>query len=352
MGDGRDSAGAVVELRNVTKRYDRNLAGAGAVNELSFTVPAGEICVLVGPSGCGKTTTLRMVNRLVEPSSGQVLIDGSDVATVEPTQLRRRIGYVIQQIGLFPHQSIAQNVGTVPSLLGWDKQRSAARVDELLSLVGLDPDGYRSRYPAELSGGERQRVGVARALAAEPPVMLMDEPFGAVDPIVREHLQDEFLRLHRTLGMTVILVTHDIDEAIKMGTRVAVMRQGGYLEQYAPPAELLAHPASDFVAQFVGSDRALKQLALLSMSDVVPTPLVDLLGDGATPPDSWPRLKPQVLLRDALSDLLITDEHVGVALDSDGGVLGGVTLESIGAVLSQDRSPNGHIGVTPDEIDR
>jgi osmoprotectant transport system ATP-binding protein len=344
MSDARHSAGAVVELRNVTKRYGRNSERAGAVNDLSFTVPAGEICVLVGPSGCGKTTTLRMVNRLVDPSSGQVLIDGSDVATVEPTQLRRRIGYVIQQTGLFPHQSIAQNVATVPSLLGWDKQRSAARVDELLSLVGLDPDRYRSRYPAELSGGERQRVGVARALAAEPPVMLMDEPFGAVDPIVRERLQDEFLRLHRTLGMTVMLVTHDIDEAIKMGTRVAIMRQGGYLEQYAPPADLLAHPASEFVAQFVGSDRALKQLALLSVNDVVPIPLVELVGELGRSPDSWPRFMPDVLLRDVLSDLLLTEEHVGLAVSSEGSILGGVTLDSIGAVLARERSPDGSVG--------
>jgi osmoprotectant transport system ATP-binding protein len=337
MSAGR---GAVVELRNVTKRYDRGSDAAGAVNDLSLTVPAGEICVLVGPSGCGKTTTLRMVNRLVEPTSGQVLIDGSDVSTVEPTQLRRGIGYVIQQIGLFPHQSIAQNVATVPSLLGWDRKRREARVDELLSLVGLDPDRYRDRYPSELSGGERQRVGVARALAAEPPVMLMDEPFGAVDPIVREHLQDEFLRLHQTLGMTVMLVTHDIDEAIKVGTRVAVMRQGGYLEQYAPPAELLARPASDFVAQFVGADRALKHLALLTVSDLAPVPLAELVdGREGLPADNWPRFEANALLRDALSELLVADEHVGVILGREGTVVGGITLDSIGAALSREAHP-------------
>jgi osmoprotectant transport system ATP-binding protein len=331
--------GAVVELRSVTKRYARNTDAAGAVNDLSLTVPAGEICVLVGPSGCGKTTTLRMVNRLVEPTSGQVLIDGSDVATVEPTQLRRGIGYVIQQIGLFPHQSIARNVATVPSLLGWDKKRSDERVDELLSLVGLDPGRYRNRYPSELSGGERQRVGVARALAAEPPVMLMDEPFGAVDPIVRERLQDEFLRLHQTLGMTVMLVTHDIDEAIKMGTRVAVMRQGGYLEQYAPPGELLAHPASDFVAQFVGADRALKHLSLLTISDLTPLSLT-VLADGrpATGSDTRPRFPVDTLLRDALSELLVTDERIGVIVSGDGAAIGAVTLESIAAALAERRS--------------
>jgi osmoprotectant transport system ATP-binding protein len=250
-----DSKGATVELRRVTKRYGPANGTPGAVNDLSLMVPPGEICVLVGPSGCGKTTTLKMVNRLVEPTSGQVLVDGKDVATVEPTTLRRGIGYVIQQVGLFPHQTIAQNVATVPRLLGWPKERIRARVEELLVLIGLDPDRYCNRYPSQLSGGERQRVGVARAMAAEPPVMLMDEPFGAVDPIVRERLQDEFLRLHRQLGTTVLFVTHDIEEAIKMGSRVAVMQQGGHLAQFSPPAELLARPANDFVARFVGRSR-------------------------------------------------------------------------------------------------
>src|SRR5215467_13905909 len=255
---------ATVEFRHVSKAYGPQ----GAVVDLSLLVPAGEICVLVGPSGCGKTTTLKMVNRLVEPTSGQVLIDDQDVMTVDLTELRRGIGYVIQQIGLFPHQTIAENVGTVPKLLGWPKARIKARTEELLELVGLDPARVRDRYPSQLSGGERQRVGVARALAAEPPVMLMDEPFGAVDPIVRERLQNEFLRLHRNLGTTVLFVTHDIDEAIKMGSRVAVMQQGGHLAQYAPPTELLAHPANDFVSRFVGVDRGLKRLSLLKVSDI------------------------------------------------------------------------------------
>ncbi|MDQ6673748.1 MAG: ABC transporter ATP-binding protein, partial [Chloroflexota bacterium] len=227
--------------------------------DLSLLVPAGDICVLVGPSGCGKTTSLKMVNRLVEPTSGQVLIDGEDVMSVEVTTLRRRIGYVIQQIGLFPHQTVADNIATVPRLLGWPKPRIQRRVEELIDLIGLDPSVVRNRYPAQLSGGERQRIGVARAMAAEPPVMLMDEPFGAVDPIVRERLQNEFLRLHRTLGTTVLFVTHDIDEAIKMGSQVAVMQQGGHLAQYAPPTELLLRPATDFVARFVGTDRGLKR---------------------------------------------------------------------------------------------
>jgi osmoprotectant transport system ATP-binding protein len=255
---------APVEFRHVTKKYGPQ----GAVNDLSLLVPAGDICVLVGPSGCGKTTSLKMVNRLVEPTSGQVLIDNEDVMSVEVTQLRRRIGYVIQQVGLFPHQTIAENIATVPRLLGWPAERTRQRTEELLDLIGLDPARVRNRYPSQLSGGERQRVGVARAMAAEPPVMLMDEPFGAVDPIVRERLQNEFLRLHRTLGTTVLFVTHDIDEAIKMGTRVAVMQQGGHLAQYAPPIELLAQPASDFVSRFVGVDRGLKRLSLLTVADV------------------------------------------------------------------------------------
>jgi osmoprotectant transport system ATP-binding protein len=259
---------APVEFRHVTKKYGQQAAAQGAVNDLSLLVPAGDICVLVGPSGCGKTTSLKMVNRLVEPSSGQVLIDNEDVMSVEVTHLRRRIGYVIQQVGLFPHQTIADNIATVPRLIGWPKERIQQRTEELLDLIGLDPARVRDRYPSQLSGGERQRVGVARAMAAEPPVMLMDEPFGAVDPIVRERLQNEFLRLHRALGTTVLFVTHDIDEAIKMGTRVAVMQQGGHLAQYAPPIELLAHPASDFVSRFVGVDRGLKRLSLLTVADV------------------------------------------------------------------------------------
>src|SRR5437773_4331278 len=281
-----ERAGATVELREVTKRYGDTVA----VDRLSFTVPAGRICVLVGPSGCGKTTSLRMVNRLIEPTSGEILIDGQNVLAEDPTQLRRRIGYVIQQTGLFPHQTVADNIATVPRLLGWPKQRTRARVEELLDLIGLDPARVRDRYPTQLSGGERQRVGVARAMAAEPPVMLMDEPFGAVDPIVRERLQNEFLRLHRTLGTTVLFVTHDIDEAIKMGSRVAVMQQGGHLAQYAPPTELLAHPASEFVSRFVGVDRGLKRLSLLKVADGKPDPgLVARVGEPARA--AWTRAR-------------------------------------------------------------
>ena len=254
---------ASLEFRGVSKRYDSGTGAPGtgaprigAVNDLSFAVPAGAICVLVGPSGCGKTTSLKMVNRLIEPSGGQILLDGINVQDVNVTALRRRIGYVIQQVGLFPHLTVARNVAVVPGLEGWPKQRQRARTRELLSLVGLDPDRYQDRYPSQLSGGERQRVGVARALAADPPLMLMDEPFAAVDPIVREGLQDEFLRLQRELAKTILFVTHDIDEAIKMGDLIAVMTDGGRLTQFGPPDEILAHPASDFVARFVGGTAA------------------------------------------------------------------------------------------------
>jgi len=317
--------GATVELRAVTKRYGETVA----VNELSFTVPAGRICVLVGPSGCGKTTSLRMVNRLIEPTAGEILIDGQNVLTEEPTALRRRIGYVIQQTGLFPHQTVADNIATVPRLLGWASERIAARVEELLRLVGLDPERMRHRYPAQLSGGERQRVGVARAMAAEPPLMLMDEPFGAVDPIVRTRLQDEFLNLQRTLGITVIFVTHDIDEAIKLGDRVAVMR-AGRLVQYSPPAELLAHPADDFVAQFVGHDRALKRLGLLTVGGIELDRSIDRGRlDGA------PTIAPSTTVRDALAAMLVADARAAAVVDGD-RYLGAITLPAIGRMLRGD----------------
>ena len=259
MVSGSKSAAAVLELRGLTKRYLRD--GPAAVDGLSLIVPAGEVCVLVGPSGCGKTTALKMINRLIEPTSGDVLLDGTSVRSRRPAQLRRSIGYVIQQVGLMPHLTIAANIATVPKLLGWDRAAIRARTTELLTLIGLDPQEYADRYPAELSGGQQQRVGLARALAADPPLMLMDEPFSAVDPITRERLQNDFLRLQRTVAKTVVFVTHDIDEAVKMADKVAVMRDGR-LVQFASPAELLATPVDDFVADFVGADRALKGLSL------------------------------------------------------------------------------------------
>jgi osmoprotectant transport system ATP-binding protein len=254
----------LISFESVTKRFPD---GTTAVDNLDLEVPEGDLTVLVGPSGCGKTTTLRMINRMIDATSGRIVVNGQDVATVDPPELRRGIGYVIQQIGLFPHRTIGENIATVAELSGWDKQRTRARVDELLELVGLPAD-VRDRYPHQLSGGQRQRVGVARALAVDPPIMLMDEPFGAVDPIVRSRLQDEFLRLQQEVRKTIVFVTHDIDEAIKLGDRIAVFRQGGHLEQYAPPNELLAEPANDFVADFLGAERGLKRLALIPVSAV------------------------------------------------------------------------------------
>ncbi len=261
----RTSAAAVLELRQVTKQY-RN-GGPIAVDRLSFTVPSGSVCVLVGPSGCGKTTALKMINRLIEPTSGEILLDGVSVRGRKPAELRRSIGYVIQQVGLMPHLTIAANIAMVPKLLGWGRERITTRANELLALIGLDPVEFGARYPAELSGGQQQRVGLARALAADPPLMLMDEPFSAVDPLTRERLQNDFLRLQRTVAKTVVFVTHDIDEAVKMADFVAVMRDG-HLVQFASPAELLANPADEFVADFVGTDRALKSLSLRRLEEV------------------------------------------------------------------------------------
>jgi osmoprotectant transport system ATP-binding protein len=255
---------ATLEFRAVVKRYEGQ--GRPAVDHLTLEVPAGEICVLVGPSGCGKTTAMRMVNRMAEITEGDILLDGQSVKQRNPSELRRQIGYVIQQVGLFPHQTIGQNVATVPRLLGWDKDRIGPRVDELLELVALDPNEFRDRYPAQLSGGQRQRVGVARALAVDPRVMLMDEPFGAIDPINRGNLQKQFLRLQQQIRKTVVFVTHDIDEALKIGDRIAVMKDGGKLAQYATPEELLESPADDYVADFVGLDHGVKRLALEHVS--------------------------------------------------------------------------------------
>src|SRR5580698_1236593 len=252
----------MISLEQVEKRY---ADGTVAVGELSFTVPDGELCVLVGPSGCGKTTTLRMINRLIEPSGGRILFDGTDVLTMDPVELRRGIGYVIQQGGLFPHRRVADNVATVPRLLGWDKARVEARVQELLELVGLDPQLYARRFPHELSGGERQRVGVARALGGDPPVLLMDEPFGAVDPVTRQRLQQQFLDLQRELKKTIVFVTHDIEEAAKLGDRIAVFSKGAHVEQYDTPSEVLGRPATPFVADFVGADRGVKRLAVTTI---------------------------------------------------------------------------------------
>lgn len=255
----------MIEFKNVVKQYPN---GFRAVDGLNLTVPVGEICVLIGPSGCGKTTTMRMVNRLIEITRGQILIEGRDNRDIPVEELRRKIGYAIQQIGLFPHMTIAENIGIVPRLLNWDEDRIKTRVNELIELVGLDPDLHRDKYPRQMSGGQQQRVGVARALGADPPYMLMDEPFGAVDPITREVLQEEFLQIQDAVGKTIIFVTHDIDEAIKMGDRIAILRDGK-LVQFDTPDTLLAHPVNKFVRDFVGADRALKRLGLVRVKTIM-----------------------------------------------------------------------------------
>jgi len=369
MGEPSDrSTAQPLEFREATKRYPGS-AGP-AVDGLSLNVPAGEICVLVGPSGCGKTTAMRMVNRMIDMSSGDILLGGASVRDRKPSELRRDIGYVIQHIGLFPHWTIGDNIATVPRLAGWDKQRVSDRVDELLELIGLPPD-TRARYPSQLSGGQRQRVGVARALAIDPPVMLMDEPFGAIDPINRERLQNEFLRLQAELRKTIVFVTHDIDEAIKMGDRIAILQEGGILAQYAPPAELLMYPASRFVEDFVGSDRALKRLALQRVRDIdlwkaaairVGTPTArarTMIEDADVPyamlvdehghPKGWlsdralagervtddlrsparPVVELDDVLRDALADLLSSETRYGAVVDHDGTLAGVLSLEVI-----------------------
>ncbi len=366
-----------IHLRGVTKRFPGT--DSDAVASLSLEVPSGSIVVLIGPSGCGKTTTLRMINRLIEPTAGSITIGELDVTAVPPTELRRGIGYVIQQVGLFPHRSIRQNIATVPATLGWDKARTAARIDELAELVGLDP-AMLDRYPDELSGGQQQRVGVARALAADPPVLLMDEPFGAVDPIVRGRLQDELLALQAQLHKTIVLVTHDIDEAVKLADRIALLNVGGVLEQYASPDEMLAAPANAFVEQFIGEDRGIKRLRLRTVGELprAQGPVVDVGADLATaraaieaegsdwlgvtrdgafvgwcpaeqlesvgsvaalePTAPAAQLHPDSTLRTALE--LIMASNTSVAVIDDGGRFGGVVnLEHIRAGLAAPVDP-------------
>jgi osmoprotectant transport system ATP-binding protein len=359
---------AAIRLAHVRKQYEG--AARPAVGDLSFDIPAGALVALVGPSGCGKTTTLKMINRLIEPTSGEIYVDDVEVRSVPAAHLRRGIGYVIQQIGLFPHRTIATNIATVPKLLGWDRKRIKARVDELVDLVGLDAD-LLPRYPAELSGGQQQRVGVARALAADPPVLLMDEPYSAVDPIVRARLQDDLIALQRRVRKTIVLVTHDIDEAIKLSDRVALMNVGGVLEQYATPDELLRAPANDFVANFLGHERGLKRLSLLKVRDVqlVDGPVVgcdatreeaervmekfgydwvgvldgerllgwvdrasldgkERVGDVEMRRFSTP-VRPGTSLRETLDALVISSTNVAVIFDENDRYLGMLTIEQI-----------------------
>jgi osmoprotectant transport system ATP-binding protein len=364
----------MIELEHVGKIFPGQTSPA--VADLTFEVGEGEIAALVGPSGCGKSTTLRMINRLIEPTSGRITVAGRDISAQKPHELRLSIGYVIQQVGLFPHRTIGRNIATVPELLGWDKARTHARVDELMDLVGLEPE-LASRYPTELSGGQQQRVGVARALAADPPVLLMDEPFGAVDPIVRLRLQEELLQLQRDLQKTIVFVTHDIDEAIRLGDRVAVLNVGGILEQYGAPVDVLAAPANDFVLEFLGADRGLKRLALIPVSsaELVAGPTVDraapisearavmereqvdwiaVLNGGK--PQGWIEaaalagaeridqieatpfavvVRPTDSLRHALDALVSSPTQVVIVVDNDGKFLGFLDVARIGKELAK-----------------
>jgi osmoprotectant transport system ATP-binding protein len=313
----------MISLRSVTKRFSG--ATSDAVHELSLDVAEGEVTVLVGPSGCGKTTTMRMINRLIEPTSGQIVVEGFDVLKRDPVELRRGIGYVIQTIGLMPHRTVAQNIATVPELLGWEPSRTQGRVEELAALFELQVE-LMPRYPAELSGGQRQRVGVARALAADPPVMLMDEPFAAVDPVVRARLQDQFLEIQRRLRKTIVFVTHDVDEAIKMADRIAILNVGGILEQFAPPEEILRAPANDFVAGFVGEERGLKRLGLIAVRDVELEP--------GPAPAGAPVIHDEQTLREALDVLVTSGSTAAAVTGADGEGRGVLTLERISRELA------------------
>lgn len=369
----------MIELIELTKRFPGS--AEPAVDRVSMSIPEGEIVVFVGPSGCGKTTTMKMINRLIEPTSGRIILAGEDVTDQNPDDLRRRIGYVIQQIGLFPHQTIRDNIATVPRLLGWDKTRINDRVDELLHQVGLEPATYRDRYPRELSGGQRQRVGVARAMSADPPVMLMDEPFGAIDPITRTRLQNEFLRLQEEINKTIIFVTHDIDEAIKMGDRIAILREQSHIAQFDTPENILTAPADDFVKDFVGAGASLKRLNLSRVRDLdrvtdLPTgtpgddvemlrarlnasewtsllmldvdgrparwlrpgdltdPSRDLLGVGLP---VRARVEPQATLHDALDEMLVGSVGGAVVVDGEGRFHGVVDMDAVMLAIRQMR---------------
>ena len=318
---GRRQAVEIV-FDHATKRYPGR--AAPAVDDLTLSIPAGEVCCLVGPSGGGKTTAMKLVNRLVELTSGDILIGGRSVKALDETELRRGIGYVIQQVGLFPHMTVADNVATVPRLLGWPREEIRARVDELLDLVDLPAKDYQGRYASQLSGGERQRVGLARALAADPPVMLMDEPFGALDPITRARLQKELVRIQDEVRKTIIFVTHDIDEAIMLGDRIAILREGGVLVQYDTPEAILAHPADDFVARFVGADRGLKRLSLTTLGEVQLDPPNGVVAPSATS---------DTTLRDALS-LMLSEGSRSLLVVDDGAPSGVLTLDRLSELLT------------------
>jgi osmoprotectant transport system ATP-binding protein len=318
----------MIELEKVVKIYPGSTEPA--INDLSFKVGEGETCVVIGPSGCGKTTTLKMVNRLIEPTGGRILIQDDNVLERNPVELRRGIGYVIQQIGLFPHMTISENICVVPRLLGWEKARMYKRADELIEMVGMEPDDFRDRFPRQLSGGQRQRIGVARALAADPPILLMDEPFGAIDPITRDRLQNEFLRLQKRLKKTIIFVTHDIDEALKMGTVICILYKGGIMAQFDTPENLLANPANDFVKDFVGADRGLKRLNLIRVGDVMRTDVEMVRADETT--DAVIESKSERSFESA------------IVVDNEGQLVGYVSLEAL------QENPNKRVGEIASEI--
>ena len=368
----------MIRLENLTKRFPGQRTDA--VDSLTLDIPAGEIVILVGPSGCGKTTTLRLINRLIEPTSGKIFLEGEDVTSVNADRLRRRMGYVIQQVGLFPHETIAENIATVPRLLGWDRKRISRRIDELIEMVGMDPSDYRNRYPKELSGGQRQRVGVARALAADPPVILMDEPFSAIDPITRKRLQNEFLQLQAEIQKTIVFVTHDIDEAIKMGDRIAILGEGSAIAQYDDPETILTAPASRFVEDFIGSGASLKRLNLTRVADVelAHWPVAEvssdrarlreallrsdkgsvLLLDADRRPRQWvnaidlertdtplgeagteplAQVDPQSTLHDALNEMLTSYHGAAIVVDGDGTYLGVIEIETVTTAIKSMR---------------
>jgi osmoprotectant transport system ATP-binding protein len=326
------TSGASIELLNVTKQYPNQ--DQAAVENFSMKINPGELIMLVGPSGCGKTTTMKMINRIIEPTGGSITIDGEDVLSLDQNTLRRRIGYVIQQIGLFPHMTIAENVSVIPKLLGWSKEKTAARVEELLSVVELDPKTFLNRYPKQLSGGQQQRVGVARALAADPPVMLMDEPFGATDPITREKLQAEFLRLQKSIGKTIVFVTHDFDEAIKLGDRIAVLGPKSKIEQFDTPAKILANPASAYVSSFIGEGAALKRLALLLVGNTK-------MGASSKAHAKAGTVKVSDNLREALDRIVLAGGNTIGVLDASGATVGSLSIEQISEALGADVSALG-----------
>ena len=323
--------GATIHLQDVSKSYPGQVVPA--VDHLNMDIAAGEIVVLVGPSGCGKTTSMKMINRLIEPTSGTILIGGTDVLKLDADEHRRNVGYVIQQTGLFPHMRIAENIGIVPRMLGWNRKRTTARVEELLEVVGLPPGEYARRYPRELSGGQQQRVGVARALAADPPVMLMDEPFGATDPITRDRLQNEFLRLQREMGKTIVFVTHDFDEALKMGDRIAVLGPQSVIAQFDTPEAILAAPANDYVASFIGSGGQLKRLGLMRLQDAALRPVPSRKG--------LPVIMIEATLHDALDVMLENGSDAVLVAENESGtgeVYGSIRMDDLMAAISEEPS--------------